>query len=145
MRALGFAFVGLLLISVPAKAEIACKSEAGLILVSRASDYPGHTDVARPDLLGKEFRIQGLQRRQRQKLVQLKSGTERFLLEETVTPRSLPGTTYASFATTDPNKPKIAGKRYPLPEPKTFAEDYAYNIYSGPLSGLALNIKGCRP
>lgn len=145
MRALVLGLVGVVMAAGGAVADpISCRSETSLMLVAKASDEAGGSAVSRPDLIGKEFTVIRVSKGPREKVALLSGGGERIVLQEIVTPRSAPATHYVSFMPNDPKAPRLraSGKS---DKGGQYQPDYAHEVFGGPLSGLALDVKGCRP
>jgi hypothetical protein len=118
---------------------------------------PDKAPPARPDLVGKEFRITRLtqidrfirlepgdyKRNAGHETVELTGKAGRLILRADYLPRTTPAIGYSSYPGSAPKAPKFDGK----PDRKTkvrVGEQYAHHITSGPLANMSLDVTACR-
>lgn len=143
MRALLIGLVGVLAVVGGAAAGEQC-SETQATLRAAPAQYQGPQKAERPDLVGRDFsvvRVLGANR-EWTKVLLLSDGDEQFVLGLIVTPRAVPGSFYASWTPSDPNRPRLTKK---APAEPIDGDQYADFIQRGPMAGLELNVTGCRP
>lgn len=142
MRALLIGLAGVLAVIGGAEAGEQC-SETQAILQAVPAQYQGPQKAARPDLVGRDFRVVRVLGANNKwtKVLLLSDGAEQFVLGLIVTPRTVPGSFYASWTVSDPTRPRLTKK---LSAEPIDGDQYAYLIQKGPMAGLELNVTGCR-
>ena len=129
-----------------------CSAERKLVLTAQPDELPlPDAKIARPDLVGKVFRIQSIRysKTSHDYIVTMETGKEKFLVVDNVTPRSTPGSFFTSFKPGDEG----VSPRLLLDHSKTKAGGdwpwdslgYAKQIHGGPLAGLEFKVTGCDP